>query len=423
MLKVGIDTLAIYTSRYALDLATLAQARKIDPEKYYTGLGQRTMSVPPPGEDIVTMAANAAHQTLRDTDLNDIEMLIFATESSIDQSKAAGLYVHHLLKLPARCRIIEIKQACYSATAGIQLILPYLRQHPRKKALLIAADIARYGLGTAGESSQGCGAVAMVLAANPRILAFDHEYGIVAESVMDFWRPSYLKEALVEGKYSSKLYLAMLEKSWTQYQMLSNRGIADHSYYCYHTPVPRLVEKAHQHLLKINNDNKNIADENWMDQLECTLAYGRLIGNSYTASLYVSLACLLDNVQEALANKRIGLYSYGSGCVAEYFSGVIQPGYQATLNTAYHTNLFANRILLTYEEYKSFYQFSYVEDGSQQIIPPYETGLFRLAQLEQHKRIYEPVNKKAPVFSLSPILQFPTAITEVTPPTKNVGGE
>ena len=112
-IKVGIDTLAIYTSRYALDLATLANARGIDAEKYLTGLGQHVMSVPPPGEDIVTMAANAALQALRDVDVNDIEMLLFATESGIDQSKAAGIYVHGLLGLPARCRVVELKQACY----------------------------------------------------------------------------------------------------------------------------------------------------------------------------------------------------------------------------------------------------------------------------------------------------------------------
>ena len=157
MLKVGIDTLAIYTSRYALELATLAKARGTDPDKYHIGLGQKKMSVPPPGEDIVTMAANAAHQALRDIDLSEIEMLLFATESGIDQSKAAGIYVHDLLKLSPRCRVVELKQACYSGTAALQLALPYLRENPNKKVLLIASDIARYGLGTPGESSQGCG--------------------------------------------------------------------------------------------------------------------------------------------------------------------------------------------------------------------------------------------------------------------------
>ena len=282
MIKVGIDTLAIYTSRYTLDLKTLAHVRGADPEKYSVGLGQHAMSVPPPGEDIVTMAANAAKQALHGVDLNSIEMLLFATESSIDQSKAAGLYVHELLKLPARCRVVELKQACYAGTAAIQLAVPFLRENPDKKILVLAADIARYGLGTTGESSQGAGAVALLLlSAHPKVLAFEYEYGVVTESVMDFWRPNYLHEALVDGKYSSKLYLQMLEKTWKQYHDISGRHFHDHAYFCYHTPVPRLVEKAHQHLLKLNGQS----NEDDAKQLDYSLSYGRQTGNTYTCSI------------------------------------------------------------------------------------------------------------------------------------------
>lgn len=389
MIPVGIDSLAMYTSRYALDLGTLAEARGIEADKFYIGLGQRMMSVPPPGEDIVTMAANAAYQALHGEDVSAIEMVLFATESGIDQSKAAGIYVHALLGLPARCRVLELKQACYSATAGLQMVMPLLRENPTKKVLLIASDIARYGLGTTGESSQGSGAVAMLLSANPRILAIEPETGMATENVMDFWRPNYLHEALVEGKYSSKLYLQMLEQTWRDYRQVSKRGFEDHAYFCYHTPVPRLVEKAHQSLLKLNH--QAIPEESWSREMNSALQYGRLMGNSYTASLYVSLASLLDNVSSDLSHKRIGFYSYGSGCVAEYFSGVVQPDYRSHLNTGYHQALFISRQPLTYQEYADFYTYAYPEDGSRLEVPPYQTGRFRLTTLDAHKRIYEKI--------------------------------
>lgn len=386
MLKVGIDTLALYTSRYAFDLSLLASTRGVDPDKYRTGLGQFMMAVPPPGEDIVTMAANAAKQALQNIDTKSIEMLLFATESGIDQSKAAGLFVHGLLDLPSRCRVVELKQACYGATAALQLALPYLRENPDKKVLVIAADIARYGLGTTGESSQGAGAIAMVLSANPRILAIEPEFGVAAENVMDFWRPNYAHEAFVDGKYSSKLYLLMLEKAFKDYQANSLRQFVDHEYFCYHSPVPRLVEKAHQHLLKLNGRTEDASK-----QIQTALEYGRRIGNSYAASLYIGLASLLDLSKEDLGNKRVGFYSYGSGCVAEFFSGVIQPQYRAALHTDYHTNLLATRVALDYEQYEKFFSFTYPEDGSAQTIPQHNTGLFRLTRFEQHKRIYEKV--------------------------------
>ncbi len=388
MLKVGIDTLSFYTSHYALDLARLAEVRGIDPNKYTIGLGQRNMGVPSPDEDIVTMAANAAQAAIRDIDTQSIEMLLFATESGIDQSKAAGIYVHDLLGLSEQCRVVELKQACYSATVALQLSLSFIRQHPDKKVLLIASDIARYGLNTPGESSQGCGAVAMVLSANPRMVAFDPEYGVVTENVMDFWRPNYADAAFVEGKYSSKLYLNMLEKTWHQYHTRTRRAFEDHDYYCYHMPVPRLVEKAHQHLTKINGSDK-LSDHALHAQIGCSLEYGRQIGNSYTASLYVGLVSLFDLTTDDLSNKRIGFYSYGSGCVAEFFSGVVQPGYQKMLNTSQHQKLLAERTALTYPEYETFYSFKYAQDGSLCEIPTYRTGAFRLVAIRDHRRIYE----------------------------------
>lgn len=382
--KVGVDAIGFYTSNYFLDLANLAKARGIDADKFYVGLGQYKMSVPPPDEDIVTMAANAAFSALKDIDLNSIEMLLFATESGIDQSKAAGIYVHDLLNLPERCRVVELKQACYSATLALQLALPFIKQFPDKKVLLIASDIARYGINTPGESSQGAGAVAMVLSANPKLLALEPEYGVVTESVMDFWRPNYLDVALVDGKYSSKLYLTMLEKSWNQYCQLSKRDLKDHDYFCYHSPVPRLVEKAHQHLAKLNN-NEVVSDLNHV------LQYSRSVGNSYTAALYVSFLSLLDHAAENLSGKRVGFYSYGSGCVAEYFSGVIQENYQAALNTKTHQDMIANRIELTYAEYEQYFNFIYPEDGEVHVFPQHRTGKFRLKGIENHKRIYEKV--------------------------------
>lgn len=390
MVKVGIDTLAFYTSHYSFNLDCLATERGVDSNKYSVGLGQYKMAVPPPGEDIVTMAANAAKRALQFVDINSIEMLLFATESGIDQSKAAGIYVHDLLGLPSRCRVIELKQACYSGTLAIQLALPFLRQYPDKKVLLIASDIARYGLKTPGESSQGCGAVAMILSANPRIIALEPEYGVVTENVMDFWRPNYSDSAFVEGKYSSKLYLNMLEKTWQQYNELSGRGFKDHDYYCYHMPVPRLVEKAHQHLAKINSER--LTEETVSHHIGYSLEYARNIGNSYTASLYIGLAALFDFAQEDLTGKRIGFYSYGSGCVAEFFSGVVQAGYKQVLDTHFQQSMVAKRVSLNYPEYEAFYSFKYPQDGSSCKIPSHQTGQFRLASIEDHKRIYEKVS-------------------------------
>lgn len=392
MVKVGIDAMGFYTSQYYLDLQTLAAARGVDVNKYVQGLGQHKMSVMSPDEDIVTMAADAGHRVLRHIDKDDIELLLFATESGTDQSKAAGIFVHRLLNLPARCRVVELKQACYSATAGLQLALPMLRENPNKKVLLIASDIARYGLHSVGESSQGGAAVAMVLSANPRVLEIEPESGFNTEDVMDFWRPNYKDEALVDGKYSCEVYLRLVQKTWEQYTALSQRTFADHAYFCYHVPVPKLVEKAHQCLLKLNGLPRLSAVE-IEAQLRPSLYYGRVVGNCYSAALYLSLISLLENTKTSLAGKRIGFYSYGSGCVAEFFSGIVQPQYQQSLDTAFHQHLLAKRTPLLQEEYEAFYNFSQPTDGRTVTVDAYQKGLFRLAAFKEHKRIYEALDE------------------------------
>lgn len=388
MIKVGIDAMNFYSSHYYLDLKTLAVGRGLDENKFSGGLGQEKMAVLPPDEDVVTMAADCGHRVLRHVDPNDIELLLFATESAIDQSKAAGIFVHQLLNLPSRCRVVELKQACYSATAGLQFGLSMLRQYPHKKILLIASDVAKYGLHSHGESSQGAAAVAMILSANPRLLEIEPEAGFHTEDIMDFWRPNYREEALVEGAYSCEVYLKLIQKTWAQYTALSSRTFQDHRHFCYHVPVPKLVEKAHQYLLKIN-DRPRLSLTELQTQLAPILYYSRQVGNCYTAALYLSLISLLENLQEDLASKRIGFYSYGSGCVAEFFSGVVQANYQTMLDGTYHQSLLSQRVPLSLNQYESFYTHAFPVDGSPMVLQDYKKGRYRLAEFKSHKRIYE----------------------------------
>lgn len=388
MIKAGIDALGFYSPHYYLDLKTLAAVRGTEVDKFYVGLGQHKMAVPAPDEDIITMAANAVARILPHVNVAEIDTVLFATESGLDHSKASGIYVHRLLGLPARCRVVELKQACYSATAAIRMALPMLQLHPEKKILVIASDVARYGLNSVGESSQGGGAIAILLSAHPRILALDSISGLVTKDVMDFWRPYYLEEAIVDGKFSCDVYLQILLETWSQYTADSKKEFKDIARFCYHTPVPKLVEKAHKKLAK-RNGFEITDDEHLQALLHHSLLYNRDIGNTYTASLYISLLSLFDNDSEDLSQQHIGFYSYGSGCVGEYFSGQVQPGYRQMLEPSYNQALLADRQELTYDEYHHFYTFPLPIDGSECVLPKNETGLFRLAKITEHKRFYE----------------------------------
>jgi hydroxymethylglutaryl-CoA synthase len=108
---VGIDDIAFATGANRIDLAELAGRFGVEPAKYYIGLGQSEMSVPAADEDIVTMAAAAAAPIIERHGSDRLRTVLFATESGIDQSKSAGVYVHRLLGLPQAVRVVELKQA------------------------------------------------------------------------------------------------------------------------------------------------------------------------------------------------------------------------------------------------------------------------------------------------------------------------
>jgi hydroxymethylglutaryl-CoA synthase len=250
--------------------------------------------------------------------------------------------------------------------------------------LVIASDVARYELGSPGESTQGCGAVAFTVAADPRLLAIDPEAGFYADDVMDFWRPNYLSEALVDGKYSTLVYITALLESWKQYASESGRSLDDFARFCYHIPFTRMAEKAHQKLAK------GASDEELRRVIGESLIYSRQAGNCYSASLYVGLCSLLDNAAEDLSGKRIGLYSYGSGCVGEFFSGTVQSGYRDALFADAHRQMLAGRTELTFQQYEDIYHYGIPVDGGEYTFPQYRTGPFRFAGMQGHKRIYEP---------------------------------
>jgi polyketide biosynthesis 3-hydroxy-3-methylglutaryl-CoA synthase-like enzyme PksG len=56
--------------------------------------------------------------------------------------------------------------------------------------------------------------------------------------------------------------------------------------------------------------------------VEQSLVFPRVVGNLCSASVYLALASILENALID-APRRVGLFSYGSGCSSEFYSGVV----------------------------------------------------------------------------------------------------
>ncbi len=217
-MNIGIDKIGFAAPDYVLDLADLAQARNVDPNKFKIGLLQSEMAVAPVTQDIISLGAKAAEAILTEEDKQTIDMVIVGTESSVDQSKAAAVTIHGLLGIQPFARSIEMKEACYGATAGLSLAKSHIAQFPESKVLVIASDIAKYGVASGGEPTQGAGAVAMLVTANPQILVLNNDNVCQTRDIYDFWRPNYDKYPRVDGKFSTEQYTDCLTTTFDYYQ-------------------------------------------------------------------------------------------------------------------------------------------------------------------------------------------------------------
>lgn len=332
-MKVGIESINYYIPKYYLDMSTLAEARGVDEAKFKLGIGQHKMAVISPLEDIVTMAVEAAYDMVQPFK-EDIDTILFATESAIDYSKAAGNYVHRMLGLSPSVRILELKQACYAATGALQLACDYVRMQPNKKVLVLSSDIAWYGFESAGESTQGAGAIAMLVSSDPKIAVVNRGQ-FTTEELPDFYRPSYQEVPTVDGRLSINCYNDMLKK------VDPNKSFA---YTCFHMPFAKMANKA----------NKVYSHPQTDEQLEIVKYFTQEVGNIYNGSLFLSLISVLSLSKETLENQSLGMFSYGSGAVGEFFSLDIQPGYDKYFSKESFLNQLQDRTEIDMNRYITF---------------------------------------------------------------------
>ena len=176
--RVGIEALAIAVPRRYVDIEDLARARGVDPGQVHRGPGRagdggggsrartrwRWRPRPRPG-------CSQQHGV----DPSRIGMLVVGTETGVDHSKPVASHVQGLLKLPRSMRTFDTQHACYGGTAGLMAAVEWIASGAAagRSALVVCSDIARYGLNTAGEPTQGGGAVALLVSEQPDLLALD----------------------------------------------------------------------------------------------------------------------------------------------------------------------------------------------------------------------------------------------------------
>ncbi|MDM8265599.1 hydroxymethylglutaryl-CoA synthase [Limosilactobacillus pontis] len=383
-MKIGIDRMAFATTDQYIELTELAEKRGVDPNKYTIGIGQDRQAVVPPTQDIVTLGARAAKKLLTPDVTRRLSTIIVATESGIDNSKASAIYIKHLLGLDDYIRAVELKEACYSGTAAIQFARGLVALNSQETVLVIAADIARYGLNTPGEVTQGAGAVAMLISADPHVLAIEPTSVSYSRDLMDFWRPLYATEAIVDGKYSTGVYVDFFKNTLTRYLQRTGRRLDDFAGIAFHLPFTKMGKKGLEGVLQ---DRDDAVANRLRDQLTASQVYCRQVGNLYTGSLYLGLMSLLQNGQ-VKPGDRLGLFSYGSGAEGEFYSGIVQPAFAENLSDVKED--LADRHRVSIDEYEQLFNSQLgMQTADVQFDLQNDDAPFVLAGQKDHQRIYQ----------------------------------
>lgn len=359
--------MSVYLGTAQLNLRTLAELRGLDLHRF-ENLMMLEKTVAMPFEDPVSFGVNSAKpliDALSEEEKQQIEMIITCTESGIDFGKSMSTYIHEYLGLQRNCRLFELKQACYCATAGFQMAVNFVlsQTSPNAKALVVATDIARFNIVESGrllsedwafaEPSSGAGAVSMLVSDVPRVLAADIGCnGYYGYEVMDACRPVPDSEA-GDTDLSLLSYLDCCEKSYQHYsERVENVDYVDtFGFLAFHTPFGGMIKGAHRNMMrKYKRSKPDEVQADFEKRVQPGLKYCQRVGNIMGGTVFLSLASTIDN-GEIAGPTRIGLFSYGSGCSSEFFSGVVTPEAKTLVGDLGVAAQLADRTPLSVDEY------------------------------------------------------------------------
>jgi len=319
-------------------------------------------------------------------DPNEVGRLEVGTETLVDKSKSTKTILMSLFGDNTDIEGATVVNACYGGTAALLNALDWVASDywDGRYAIVVAADIAAYAPGSARPTS-GAGAVALLIGRDAPI-AFYGEKATHAADVWDFYKPDPSVEyPTVDGKLSQTCYYQALEDCYTRFAKKIEQGTAVASkeenehvfdaqkpdYFIFHAPYNKLVQKSYGRLFLMdarrklqrdllgcsNADEKkeleekeikeNVlgtwltapVEETYIDRgLEKTLKelsstsfrqrladaniVSQRIGNTYTASVFMGLASLIDIVGrrgDLEVGKNVVVFSYGSGALATMY--------------------------------------------------------------------------------------------------------
>jgi hydroxymethylglutaryl-CoA synthase len=358
-LNIGVLGIEVYFPSTFVKQEDLEAANGVSKGKYTIGLGQEAMAFTGDHEDINSIALTVVHSLLEKYNIqpSQVGRLEIGTETLIDKSKSTKTVLMSLFEGFTDIEGATVINACYGGTAALLNALAWVESScwDGRYAIVVAGDIAVYADGPARPTG-GCGSVAMLVGRNAPLKIDMKTRTTFANHCWDFFKPNMDSEyPEVNGALSQTCYLQALDDCYTRFitknQKFNNQSVSigDLDYLLFHSPYNKLVQKSFGRLLyndmllgtldstpiskflgvprektyedkELETALKGLSASGYQSKVDISCKLGKQIGNTYTASVYMNLANLVSTLGTSLLNKKVILFSYGSGALASMFS-------------------------------------------------------------------------------------------------------
>jgi len=352
--KVGISQIGIAVPKHFISIRELAEERKIPSAYVGEGLGLIEARVP-----YRTSITELAAEALFKINFKDVERFYIGTESDPDASKPLSVRILNY-QLGLNSVPFQYKFACLSGVQALISACEYSQANFGKPAVALSVDRSIYShKDPKAEVTQGCAAVALRVETRPKILTLDYQnLGQYAADIDDFKvPPSSYPFPQVDGELTKPAFLECQKKALEDWKkknlkfLKSKRRelLETFDFFIMHTPFPKIVEWVaalfwrHEKLKQ--KDHLTLAEclkkpslfsgyKKELDEIRKTrefkkffsqkfdpgLKYNPYVGNSYTSSVFISLAGVLEKAKK---DQQIGINGYGGGASSICIKGTV----------------------------------------------------------------------------------------------------
>jgi hydroxymethylglutaryl-CoA synthase len=304
---VGIVSYGTYIPVYRIKLADIASAWKKDPAEVVGSLRIEEKSVPGTDEDAVSIALEAAFQSLTVFRVRapDIGALFVGSESHPYAVNPTSTIVGELLGVGHTYLAADMEFACKAGTAGMQAIAGLIGSGQVRYGLAIGADTARSKPHDELEYTSAAAGVAYLMSGEKQhCIAKLLAYTSYSSDTPDFWRRDGIQYPSHAGRFTGEPgYFAHTLGAATLLLAKTHTKPEDFDYCVFHMPNGKFPRGVARRL--------GFSKE----QLSASLTVDH-IGNPYSASSMLGLAAVLDIAQ---SGQKIFMVSYGSGAGADAF--------------------------------------------------------------------------------------------------------